>query len=163
MQKTTKILSAGYAYKASRKTVRNPEIVMLGADEIESAQFQNAIDTIDGCQCYRFRSRDNKYYWQLCQHVEQKTLEHSRYDETDVKPSSSWDGRIDVASDNDFVDKPLPWQQRGLSQTATGYGKRLASSRCLWFNNRLHRVYVCCFSNAGTAYIESKGRKIIVG
>lgn len=162
MQKTTKVLSNGYAYKASRKSARNPELVMLGQDEIESAQFQNAIDTIDGSQCYRFRSRD-KYYWQLCQNVEEKLLLHSRYDESDVEQSSSWDGRIYVADENDFVDRPLWFHNRGLSQTATGYGKRLTSSRCLWFNGRLHRIYVCCFSNSGTAYIESKNRKIVVG
>jgi len=48
----------------------------------------------------------------------------------------------------------LPWQEKGLQQTASGYGSRLThGSKVLW-SNRWRRVYVCIYSNSGTAYID---------
>ena len=60
-------------------------------------------------------------------------------------------------ADKDFIDAPLPWQRAGLSQTATGYGRKLATSKCIMFNGRPRRVYCCCFSNSGVAYITGGG------
>ena len=53
----------------------------------------------------------------------------------------------------------LWWQKRGLSQTRTGYGRRLATRNVvLWPDakgvQRWRRVYCCCFSNSGTCYID---------
>lgn len=161
MLKTVKTLTTGYAYCSTRKAPREPETIVIGQDEIDNAAFQ-CTDSIDGVPMNRFRAPNGKYYWQLLHCAGERQLQQARYDESDVEQSSSWDGRISVDSDSDYVDKPLWFHERGLMQTATGYGRRLKCSRCLWFNGRLHRVYVCCFSNSGTAYIESKGRKIIV-
>lgn len=47
----------------------------------------------------------------------------------------------------------LWWQARGLSYTASGYDRRIPSPYMVFFNGRWRRVYVCQFSNAGTAYI----------
>lgn len=51
---------------------------------------------------------------------------------------------------------PLPWQIRGLSFTASGYGRRIPSAHLVQLpgSPRWRRVYVCCFSNSGTAYVE---------
>ena len=49
--------------------------------------------------------------------------------------------------------KPLWWQDRGLSFTATGYGKRIPTRHLIQFNGRWRRVYCCIFSNIGTLYI----------
>lgn len=50
-------------------------------------------------------------------------------------------------------DAPLAHHKTGLSWTASGYGKRLPSRTMVRFNGKWRRVYVCCFSNSGTAYI----------
>jgi hypothetical protein len=52
---------------------------------------------------------------------------------------------------------PLPWQERGLQETATGYGRRLTSPYMVRWEGRWRRVYVAQFSNAGTAYIGKPG------
>lgn len=40
---------------------------------------------------------------------------------------------VEYLEDDEYeiVDRPLPWQIQGLQQTASGYGKRLTSSRCI--------------------------------
>jgi hypothetical protein len=86
---------------------------------------------------------------------------HYAFNESDIQPSDSWDGRISCNREMLF-DCPLWYHTRGLSQTASGYGRKLTTTYCMHFNGRLHRVYCCCFSNSGTCYIVSKGRKIIV-
>lgn len=67
----------------------------------------------------------------------------------------------------EIVDKPLWWQEKGLSFTASGYGKRIPSRYMVRFNGKLRRVYVCQFSNAGTAYIGEwivgRGAEVTVG
>lgn len=50
-------------------------------------------------------------------------------------------------------DAPLWHHEKGRSYTATGYGKRIPTQHMVFFNGRWRRVYVCCFSNSGTAYI----------
>lgn len=58
--------------------------------------------------------------------------------------------------------KPLWWHTAGKSQTASGYGRKLTTASMVHYNGRWHRIYVCCYSNSGTAYIVSKGEWIIV-
>ncbi len=52
---------------------------------------------------------------------------------------------------------PLWWQEKGLQQTASGYGRKLATRHMVKWSGRWRRVYVACFSNAGTAYIGKPG------
>ena len=47
----------------------------------------------------------------------------------------------------------LDWQALGLMQTASGYGRRLTTTREVFYAGRWRRVYCCQFSNAGTCYI----------
>ena len=54
-------------------------------------------------------------------------------------------------------EKPLWWQEKGLVETPTGYGRRLTSSTQIKWAGRWRRVYVYCFSNSGTAYIGKPG------
>jgi hypothetical protein len=51
------------------------------------------------------------------------------------------------------MDAPLWWQEKGLTQTASGYGRKLTTPYKVKFNGRWRRVYCCQFSNAGTLYI----------
>lgn len=58
-----------------------------------------------------------------------------------------------------IVDAPLAWQAAGLQQTASGYGRQLNSGRiAILPDGRRRRVYVTCFSNAGTAWVRIAGR-----
>lgn len=63
----------------------------------------------------------------------------------------------------DLLYAPLDWQKAGLQQTASGYGKRLTQSYKIQFNGRFYRLYTTCFSNVGSTWFISKGRKIFVG
>ena len=56
----------------------------------------------------------------------------------------------------------LPWQKAGLSFTATGYGRKIPTSKVLYLFGRRYRIYVCQISNAGTAYIVYQGEKVII-
>jgi hypothetical protein len=62
----------------------------------------------------------------------------------------------------DLIDDPLPWQQQGLQQTASGYGRRLTMRSKIMFNGRPYRLYCACFSNVGSVWFTSKGRSIFV-
>jgi hypothetical protein len=61
-------------------------------------------------------------------------------------------------------DRPLWWHLRGLQQTRSGYGRKLTSRTVVRFEGekRWRRVYVVCFSNSGTAYVETKAGSILV-
>lgn len=69
--------------------------------------------------------------------------------------------RIKAALKDLVVDEPQ-WMQRGLFPTASGYGKKIPTRYKLRYNNRLYRIYGCCFSNVVTTYIVSRNRTIIV-
>lgn len=60
----------------------------------------------------------------------------------------------------ELIYKPLWWQKLGLSQTSTGYGKKLCTPYMMNYRGRLKRVYCCCYSNSGTLYVVSNGREI---
>ena len=48
---------------------------------------------------------------------------------------------------------PMPHHKLGLSYTASGYGKRIPTATMVKFEGKWCRVYVCQYSNVGTAYI----------
>lgn len=60
--------------------------------------------------------------------------------------------------------KLLPWQERGLSYTATGYGMKIPTSRMVRIagDKRWRRVYCTIYSNSGTCWIIIKGERVIV-
>lgn len=53
-----------------------------------------------------------------------------------------------------FAQVPAPWND---GRRADGYGRRIASGWAVWYGGRWRRVYVCCYSNAGTAYLTRPG------
>ena len=57
---------------------------------------------------------------------------------------------------------PLWWHEKGLQQTASGYGKKLTTPWKAHHNGRLYRVYCVCFSNAGTLYILPGGKPVYI-
>jgi len=60
-------------------------------------------------------------------------------------------------------DRPLPWQERGLTYTASGYGKKIPSSRVVRLpNGQTRRIYVTIFSNSGTAWINVAGETFVI-
>ena len=64
-------------------------------------------------------------------------------------------------------EKPLWWQDKGLSYTASGYGRRIPTRYMVRLNGKWRRVYCCVFSNIGTLYIgdffKKTGEVITVG
>ena len=61
----------------------------------------------------------------------------------------------------DIIDRPLWWHDKGLTQTASGYGRRLTSPRCVRLpDGRVRRIYVTCCSNAGSAWITLDGQRL---
>lgn len=59
--------------------------------------------------------------------------------------------------------KPLDWQKRGLSYTASGYGKKIPTHYLVrTINQKWRRVYCAIFSNVGTYYVVENGENVIV-
>jgi hypothetical protein len=60
--------------------------------------------------------------------------------------------------------KQLWWQRRGLQQTATGYGAKLATKYLLTVPDapRPYRVYAICYSNVASFYILRKGQRLFL-
>ena len=57
----------------------------------------------------------------------------------------------------------LPWQELGLSYTASGYGKKIPTKYMVrTIDQKWRRVYCCVHSNIGTCYIVQDGENIIV-
>lgn len=61
------------------------------------------------------------------------------------------------------IEKPLWWQDRGLSFTASGYGKRIPTRYMVRYKGKLRRVYCCIYSNSGTCYIGKLSDGNIIG
>ena len=56
-----------------------------------------------------------------------------------------------------LVEAPLWWQEQGLQETATGYGRKLTTRWKTHYMGHLRRVYCVCYSNVGTLYVLVKG------
>ena len=54
----------------------------------------------------------------------------------------------------------LPWQARGLMYTASGYGKKIPTTKQLYILGRWRRVYCDVFSNSGVCYVIVDGQEI---
>ena len=62
----------------------------------------------------------------------------------------------------DLKDAPLWWHEKGLQQTASGYGSRLTTPYMVRFNDKWRRVYCIQYSNAGILYIGKLSDNLIV-
>jgi hypothetical protein len=69
------------------------------------------------------------------------------------------DGQLDTLCTIgvDAMEKPLWWQEKGLSFTSSGYGSRIPTRYMVRLNGRWRRVYCAIYSNSGTLFI---GRKL---
>lgn len=76
--------------------------------------------------------------------MQENTLEYLEYDQSEL------------------INSPLWWHDRGLSYTASGYGRKIPTRWKIRHNGRLKRVYCCIFSNAGTAYIVHRGKWLVL-
>lgn len=66
-----------------------------------------------------------------------------------------------LESPYELIDRPLWWQKAGLTQTQSGYGAKLTSSRCVKLpDGKVRRVYVTQYSNAGSAWIILNGARL---
>lgn len=49
------------------------------------------------------------------------------------------------------------------NRSRSGYGSKVPSTWQLRIGTRWHRVYVICWSNAGTAYVLRGGERVLLG
>jgi hypothetical protein len=78
-------------------------------------------------------------------------------------------GKLRAFIDGGSVDLPtkvhlLWWQKRGLSFTASGYGKRIPTSYMVQLpgSPRWRRVYCTIYGNSGTCYVGKSIRDGVV-
>lgn len=57
---------------------------------------------------------------------------------------------------------PMKCHNLGLMQTATGYGKRIATATMINYKGKWRRVYCAIYSNIGTCYIGKLEDNLIV-
>lgn len=107
----------------------------LQGDCIEYTIFYNPIETIAEKRAYSFIHSDGEQitgaYWTAKNGVQFEARE-----------------------------KLLPWQARGLMYTASGYGKKIPTSKQLFILGRWRRVYCDIFSNSGVCYVIVNGQEI---
>lgn len=58
--------------------------------------------------------------------------------------------------------RPLGWQTRGLSYTATGYGYIPTRYRVRFAGGPWRRVWAVCHSNAASFYVRHKRERLII-
>lgn len=84
------------------------------------------------------------------------------FTEKDLVPHAGSVGLFLGDMHKELVRDELPWQKRGLQQTASGYGAKLTSSFKISFEGKLYRLYHTCYGNASSCWFTVKGRKIYV-
>jgi len=63
----------------------------------------------------------------------------------------------------DFMAELRPFKGHPYAgRSQMGYGRKIPTDYAIRLGARWHRVYVCCFSNAGTAYIITKYYRFLV-
>jgi hypothetical protein len=63
----------------------------------------------------------------------------------------------------DFTAELRPFKGHPYAgRSQDGYGRKIPTDYAIRLGARWHRVYVCCFSNAGTAYIITKDHPFLV-
>ena len=64
----------------------------------------------------------------------------------------------------EYKEELLWWQKQGLSYTASGYGRKIPTSRMVKLpgSPRWRRVYCCIFSNAGTCYVDTPAGWVVI-
>lgn len=58
---------------------------------------------------------------------------------------------------------PLWWHEKGLMQTATGYGRKLTTPYKVEYMGKKRRVYARCFSNVSSLYVIVKNKSYFLG
>lgn len=66
------------------------------------------------------------------------------------------ENNVTVKAPVEYKEKPLWWQTRGLSFTASGYGARIPTKYMVKYNKKWRRVYCIVYSNSGTLFIGKK-------
>lgn len=78
--------------------------------------------------------------------------------ENESRKFTKGNNMVDYLEASDVIDaklSPLWWHKQGLQQTASGYGRALKTEYLVRLQDkRWRRVLVCCYSNAGTAYVR---------
>jgi hypothetical protein len=68
---------------------------------------------------------------------------------------------IDYEEKN-LIERRLWWQKQNLSYTASGYGKKIPTTKMLKIGKKLYRIYCMIYSNSGSCYIEKNKQKFFL-
>lgn len=78
-----------------------------------------------------------------------------------VQANTEVEGRFQI-EDFETKEAPMPHHLMGLSYTASGYGRKIPTTKMVKDGGRWKRIYCCVFSNAGTCYFIRNGKWVIV-
>lgn len=84
------------------------------------------------------------------------------FTEADVQRRTDSQYATLCADRSELVDDAPSRMRAGLQQTASGYGSKLNSGLKIHFAGKLRRIYVTCYSNAGSSWFTVKGEKIYI-
>ena len=59
----------------------------------------------------------------------------------------------DYFKDFEIIEKLLPRQKMNLQYSASGYGRKIPTSKMIKIGKKFYRLYCCIFSNVGSCYI----------
>lgn len=65
--------------------------------------------------------------------------------------------------EREFSYHPLWWQEKGLRQTASGYGRKLTTPYKVDYMGKKRRVYARCISNVSSLYVIIRGKSYFLG
>ena len=89
-----------------------------------------------------------------------KPTEQRWFGEKDIEP---WAGGKGIRVEpHEIIQSPLWWHTKGLSQTSSGYGRKLVTSGMVLFNGKLRRIYATCYSNAASCWIIVNKEKVFI-
>lgn len=66
-------------------------------------------------------------------------------------------------TEREFYYSPLWWHEKGLTQTASGYGRKLTTPYKVEYMGKKRRVYALCFSNVASLYVIVKNKSYFLG
>lgn len=62
-----------------------------------------------------------------------------------------------------LIERLLPWQEKGLQYTATGYGAKIPTPYVTENRNgKTVRVYATCYGNAASCWFIEDGLKVFI-
>jgi hypothetical protein len=69
---------------------------------------------------------------------------------------------LEYLDDPVIIERPLWWHLKRLQYTASGYGRKIPTTKMVKLNGRLYRIYCSIYSNCGSCWIQTKEGKVFI-